>query len=141
LLSGAVMSTGDSVYITDLAGEIIFVNRAFCRTYGYKENEIIGKSSSILWIGKQQSEKSRSVFQRSTLGGNSEIYFYHRRKDSSIFPVSLSRSIIKDANRKDIAIVSFARDISDMIQAEEDLRAENLRLKEEKRFHGALALN
>jgi PAS domain S-box-containing protein len=141
LLSGAVMSTGDSVYITDLAGMIIFVNKAFCKTYGYKESEIIGQSSSILWIGKQQSQNSRSVFQRSTLAGNCEIAFYQRRKDSSIFPVSLSRSIIKDANRKDIAIVSFARDITAMIEAEEELRAENQRLKEERRYHNAFALN
>ncbi|NQT03402.1 MAG: response regulator [Planctomycetes bacterium] len=42
LLSGAVMSTDDSVYIANMQGKIIFVNKAFCNTYGYKEEEIIG---------------------------------------------------------------------------------------------------
>ena len=63
LLSGAVMSTNDSVYITNMENKIIFVNRAFCESYRYKEEDIIGKDSNILWIGKPQSERTRSVFQ------------------------------------------------------------------------------
>jgi len=42
LLSGAVMSTDDSIYITDMKGKIVYVNKAFCKTYGYKEEEIVG---------------------------------------------------------------------------------------------------
>jgi len=46
LLSGAVRSTEDSVFITDMQGKIIFVNKAFCRTYGYKEEEIVGQNGN-----------------------------------------------------------------------------------------------
>jgi len=70
LLSGAIMSTDDSVYITDMQGRIIFVNKAFCNTYGYKEQEIIGKNSTVLWVGKQQTENTRSVFQTRTIGSS-----------------------------------------------------------------------
>ena len=129
LLSGAVKSTEDSVFITNMRGEIIFVNKAFCKTYGYTEEEIVGQNSSILWIGKNQAENTRSVFQTRTVGGNSEIGFYHKRKDESIFPVSLSRSIIKDANKKDVAIVGVSRDISERLLVEDELRSTSLKLK------------
>jgi len=129
LLSGAVMSTNDSVYITDMQGRIIFVNKAFCNTYGYEEQEIIGKNSAGLWIGKHQNENTRSVFQTRTVGSSWEVGFYHKRKDDSVFPVSLSRSTIKDSNGNEVAIVGFARDISERILIEDELRTENQNLK------------
>jgi len=129
LLSGAIMSTDDSVYITDMQGIIIFVNKAFCNTYGYKEQEIIGKNNAVLWIGKHQNENTRSVFQTRTVGSSWEVGFYHKRKDDSIFPVSLSRSTIKDSKGNEVAIVGVARDISERILIEDELRTENQNLK------------
>ncbi len=133
LLSGAVMSTDDSVYITDMQGRIIFVNKAFCNTYGYEEQEIIGKNSAVLWIGKHQNENTRSVFQTRTVGSSWEVGFYHKRKDDSVFPVSLSRSTIKDSNGNEVAIVGVARDISERILIEDELRTENQNLKKQIR--------
>ena len=59
LLSGAVMSTDDSIYITDMQGKIVYVNKAFCKTYGYTEEEIVGQNGNLLWIGRNQSQKPR----------------------------------------------------------------------------------
>jgi PAS domain S-box-containing protein len=140
LLSGAVMSTEDSVYITDVKGTIIFVNRAFCKTYGYTEEEIVGKNSGILWIQKNQGENTRSVFQTRSFGSGWEVGFYHRRKDDSIFPVSLSRSTIKDSNRNDVAIVGVARDISERILIEDELRTTSLKFKKRLQLHNDIAL-
>jgi PAS domain S-box-containing protein len=133
LLSGAVMSTDDSIYIADMQGKIIFVNRAFCKTYGYKEEEIIGENSTVLWVGKQQTENTRSVFQTRTVGSSWEVGFYHKRKDDSVFPISLSRSTIKDSNGNEVAIVGVARDISERILIEDELRSENQALKKQTR--------
>lgn len=140
LLSGAVMSTEDSVYITDMKGIIIFVNKAFCKTYGYIEEEIVGKNSSILWIQKNQGENTRSVFQTRSFGSGWEVGFYHRRKDESIFPVSLSRSTIKDSNRNDVAIVGVARDISERILVEDELRTTSLKFKKRNQLHNDIAV-
>jgi PAS domain S-box-containing protein len=133
LLSGAVMSTDDSVYIADMQGHIVFVNKAFCNTYGYEEEEIIGEKSTILWVGNQQTQNTRSVFQTRTVGSSWEVGFYHKRKDNSVFPVSLSRSTIKDSNGNDVAIVGVSRDISERILIEDELRTENQNLKKQIR--------
>ncbi len=140
LLSGAVMSTEDSVYITDMKGTIIFVNKAFCKTYGYTEEEVIGKNSGVLWIQKNQGENTRSVFQTRSFGSGWEVGFYHRRKDDSIFPISLSRSTIKDSNRNDVAIVGVSRDISERILIEDELRTTSLKFKKRNQLHNEMAI-
>lgn len=140
LLSGAVMSTEDSVYITDMQGKIVFVNKAFCKTYGYKEDEIVGKNGNVLWIGRHQSQNTRSVFQTKTVGSSWEVGFYHRRKDDSVFPVSLSRSNIKDASGRDVAIVGVARDITERILVEDEIRTASLKLKKKNQFQTEVAI-
>ena len=133
LLSGAVMSTDDSVFITDMQGNIIFVNKAFCNTYGYQEEEVIGEKSTILWVGNQQTKNTRSVFQTRAVGSSWEVGFYHKRKDNSVFPISLSRSTIKDSKGVEVAIVGVSRDISERILIEDELRSENQNLKKQIR--------
>jgi PAS domain S-box-containing protein len=140
LLCGAVMSTEDSVFITDMQGKIVFVNKAFCRTYGYKEEEIVGQNGNVLWIGRQQSKSTRSVFETKVVGSGCEIGFYHRRKDNSVFPVSLSRSNIKNAKGNDIAIVGVARDISERILIEDQIRSTSLKLKKKNQFQSEMAV-
>jgi PAS domain S-box-containing protein len=140
LLSGAVMSTDDSIYITDMQGKIIYVNKAFCKTYGYKEEEIVGQNGNILWIGKHQSKNTRSVFQTKTVGSGWEVGFYHRRKDDSVFPVSLSRSNIKDTKGRDVAIVGVARDITERILIEDELRTKSVKLKKKNNAQNEVAV-
>jgi PAS domain S-box-containing protein len=132
------MSTDDSVYITDMENRIIFVNKAFCETYGYQEQEVIGKDSNILWIGKLQGKGTRSVFQ--IVSSAWEVGFYHKRKDGSIFPISLSRSIIKDPAGSEVAVVGVVRNISDRIVMEEELRTANKNLERRSHLKGELAI-
>jgi len=139
LLSGAVMSTDDSIYITDMQGKIVYVNKAFCKTYGYNEEEIVGQNGNLLWIGKHQSQNTRSVFQTKTLGSGWEVGFYHRRKDDSVFPVSLSRSNIKGTNGQDVAIVGVARDITERILVEDELRTKSVKLKKKNQVQNEIA--
>ena len=138
LLSGAIMSTDDSVCITDMDNRITFVNRAFCKTYGYRKEEIVGKDSNILWIGKPESENTRSVFRVTR--GAWQVGFYHKQKDGSVFPVSLSRSIIKDSNGNEVAVVGVVRDISDRVLIEDELRAANQKLKEQGQLRSELVI-
>ncbi|MHC4556764.1 MAG: PAS domain S-box protein [Planctomycetota bacterium] len=140
LLSGAVKSTDDSIYITDMQGTIIFINKAFCKTYGYKEEDIVGKNGNVLWIGKHQSQNTRSVFQTKTVGSGWEVGFYHRRKDDSVFPVSLSRSTIKDSNGNEVAIVGVARDITERILIEDEIRTASLKLKKRNQQQNDVAI-
>jgi PAS domain S-box-containing protein len=115
LLSEAIRSTADSVFITDKEDKIIFVNNAFCETYGYREDEIIGRQGSILSEDIQDEQN--------------EPICYHQRKDGSEFPVSLSKSAIKDKKENETAFITVARDMSEKLYIEDRIRAINLQLR------------
>ena len=113
LLSHAILSTDDSVYITDLEDRITFVNKAFCETYGISPKT-----------------DSRNIIQAFSVR---EVGSYHTRKDGSEFPVSLSRSIIKDGNGNEIALVGVARDVGERILIEDKIRTINQKLSQGNR--------
>jgi len=129
LLSGAVMSTDDSVYITDPNNRIIFVNRAFCETYGYTEAEITGKDTEILWADRCGDGNANDLPWAENDDVTLGVGFWHRRKDGSPLPVSLSRSTVRNAEGNEIATVAIARDISEQTRLEKRLRAANAKLR------------
>lgn len=130
LLSHAILSTQDSIYITDLRDRITFVNKAFCQTYGYTEAEIVGKDCNILWESRVGADNSEN-FYKAVDGW--EVGFFHRRKNGGSFPVSLSRSDVKDDNGNEVAIVIVARDISERMSVENELRVSNRELARRER--------
>ncbi|MBU4329647.1 MAG: EAL domain-containing protein [Acidobacteria bacterium] len=112
MLSHALMDIKDSVFFTDMEDNIIYVNDAFCRTYGYHEEEIVGKEAAVLWGKDIENEYQQSIFPKALRGGL-KGEFLHRREDGSLFPVLLSRAVIKDDRKKPIAIAGIVRDITE----------------------------
>ena len=100
LLSDALMNTSDSVIITDPDNKITFVNRSFLKTYGYTERELIGADASL--IGETAAEGE----------------FNHRREDGTMFPVSLSRAVIRDDRGCVVALALLTRDMTERKKAE-----------------------
>ena len=106
------MSINDSVYFTDMENKILFVNNAFYKTYGYNEEDIIGKHCGVLWGKDSSNEDLRSKLSETTKGvWCGEIY--HTHKDESKFPIYISRSIVKDENGIELGIVSIVRDMTE----------------------------
>lgn len=120
MLSHAIMSISDSVVITDDDDQIIFTNRAFCDTYGYREDEILGQLIDCLWTDETTDPPGHGTSPRQKLV-NGE--FISRRKDGSFLTISLSRSLITDDSGTSIACLSIIRDITKRKQAEDSLRA------------------
>lgn len=123
MLSQAIKSIHDSVFITDLSNRFIFVNRAFCETYGYEVSDILGVGTSLLWLDESDSELLNS---RNRVA---EGEYYHKRSDGSSFPVLLSWSFIEDLEGKQFAIVGVARDITERKQAEIALQSSEERYR------------
>lgn len=117
MLSHAMMSISDCVWITDTQQNVVFINRAFTKTYGYKSYEILSKKSDVLW--KDPDDRNLSEY-REMLQGDCETKVIHIRKNGAEFPVSLTRSAIKDEKNSEIAFVSVARDITERIRAEKE---------------------
>jgi PAS domain S-box-containing protein len=121
MLYHAVMSSTDSIYITDMAGTITFVNSALCETYGYEAKDLLGRREHILIQQKQEIQKG--YHKLTTVGEKNEIY--HKRKDGREFPVSVSRSFVQDESGREKAVVVVAHDITERKNIEQELRALN----------------
>jgi PAS domain S-box-containing protein len=121
ILAHAVRSTSECVSITDMQNNVLFVNQAFLRTYGYQEDELLGRPIDIIRSPNNSPELTRRILPTTLQGGwHGEVL--NRRKDGREFPVALSTSVIRDEHEQPIALIGVASDISERRRAEEELR-------------------
>jgi PAS domain S-box-containing protein len=112
LLANAVQSAQELISITDGQNRFTFVNRAFLETYGYKEEEVLGRTPAFLYSLKNPPELCEEVF-RQTLAGSWKGEIINCRKDGADFPISLTTSQIKNDHGEVLGLIGVARDISD----------------------------
>ena len=65
-------NNGDFVYSTDLTGNFTSINQAFMKTFGYSENELIGRSA-LDFIKKEDVPRARMHFIQA-LKGKDQTY-------------------------------------------------------------------
>ncbi|SFN37728.1 PAS domain S-box-containing protein [Formivibrio citricus] len=82
-LSKAVEQSPESVIITNLKGEIEYVNEAFERTTGYSGAEVVGQTPCILHSGKTPAASYQRLWQALSQGLVWKGEFQNRRKDGS----------------------------------------------------------
>lgn len=124
LLADAVQSTRELVSVTDHENKFTFVNQAFLETYGYSAAEIIGQTPNLLYPPNLTKLSIEVYDQTREDGGQGE--FWHRRKNGTEFPVSVSTSLIKNRSGRMLGLVSVARDISERKRAEKQTVAFSL---------------
>jgi len=136
LLANVLKSITELVSVTDLDNNIIFVNDAFLKEYGYEQEELIGQNINIVVTSNEIQNSPPNVMQK-TIAGNWQGELLNKRKDGTVFPIYLSTSLVKDEDGNLVAAVGVAKNIteekrmlSEIIQAKE--KAENAnRLKSE----------
>jgi PAS domain S-box-containing protein len=139
-LSRALESISECVSITDYHNKIIFVNSAFCRTYGYSEEEIIGKDISIIRLPDSTENPAERILSDTIQGGwIGELI--NIKKDGSAFPIELSTSHIKDENGNSIALIGIAVDITERKKAEMELIHAKNKAEESDRLKSAFLTN
>ena len=125
LLESVVVNANDAVLITeaepvDLPGpRIVYCNRAFERTTGYLEAEILGKTPRILQSPDIDRPALRRLKEALTKWRPVEVELLNVRKDGTEFWVELS--IVPVTNEKGWYThwVSVQRDVSDRKKSEE----------------------
>lgn len=129
-----VAHAGAMIITTDKKGIIQSFNPAAEKHLGYKAEEVIGKHTPALFhipedvaykaksISKELGRKLKPGFEtfvaRAAEDRMIETEWLHRRKDGSIFPVSLIVTAIKDNNQKITGYIGIVVDISDRKKAE-----------------------
>ena len=120
LLAHSLESITECVSITDCNDIILYVNEAFLKTYGYKEEEVIGEHIKILRPA-DYSENITTEILHKTLEGGWRGEVINCKKDGTKFPLLLSTSAIVDENKNPIALIGVAIDISEMKKVNQEL--------------------
>jgi hypothetical protein len=84
-LSQAVEQNPTSVIITDINGNIEYVNPKFSEISGYNSNEVIGKNPRILKSGNTTIIEYREMWETITSGKNWHGEFQNKKKSGEIY--------------------------------------------------------
>jgi len=121
MLAHAIKSISESVCITDMNGNIIFVNNSFSSSFNYSDTEILGEHISILISTEKPGTLLNTIlFETLKEGWNGEVV--SRRKDGSEFLTSMSTSVIKNENDDPVALITVSLDITSRKKSENELR-------------------
>jgi PAS domain S-box-containing protein len=127
LLANTVACAQDCFILTDLEGNVIFINEAFTHTFGYDSESVLGRPVSSLLVGNAGESEGVAAFRPVSGSWNGETSL--ARKDGTILPVEIWTSLVRDEVGQAVAFVSVARDISERKRAEEVLRLNETRLE------------
>ncbi len=108
----------DSVVTTDLLGYITGWNGGAERLFGYTPEEAIGQNILFLYADEDEEETAADPF----LSGEREMVVQRRKKSGEIFWASVTLSVARDRNDNPVALIGYARDITERLKKEESLR-------------------
>ena len=111
-LSLAVEQSPVSVIITDLEGQIEYVNNQFIESSGYNFDEALGQNTRMLKSGRTHSSVYRKLWKTLAEGGTWKGEFHNRRKDGSFFWEQASITPIKDTSGVTTHYLAIEEDIS-----------------------------
>lgn len=132
-----------SVIATDVSGIITVFNKGAEKLLGYTAEEMVGKSTSakihleeeILLRSQELSGKYRttveglrSLVYKAEREGSEISEWTYRKKDGTLFPVSLVVTTIRDVHNAIIGYLGVASDLSAQKKAEEELFMQRARL-------------
>lgn len=110
-LSRAMNSSPVSVMMTDINGEITYVNPNFEKVTGYSAEEAIGRNPNILKSGLMTSKTYKDLWRKIKSGGEWNGELLNKKKDGSLFWEQASISGIKDEDGQLIGFMAIKEDI------------------------------
>jgi len=111
-LAAIVEESGDAIIGGTLDGTVTSWNRAAWRMYGYSEQEIIGKSITLL-VPQGRTGESDAIQAMIRAGQLFENFETLRvRKDGTVFPASITVSPLRDEDGSAIGAFTITRDVT-----------------------------
>lgn len=110
-----------SIVVTDLEGNIEFVNNGFEKITGYSFKEVIGQNPRILKSGYQDELFYKELWDTIKSGQVWKGRFVNKRKDGTIFTEKATIVPIKNANGDIIKYSAIKEDISKLVEIEQKI--------------------
>ena len=129
-LSRAVAQSPHGIVITNLAGEIEYVNQAFEKNTGYDPQELLGKNPRILKSGLTKPESYREMWSSLHQGEVWQGEFCNRRKDGSHYTEWAIVSPIRRGDGRISHYVAIKEDITEKKMLTHELELHRHHLEE-----------
>ncbi|HEY6095404.1 MAG TPA: PAS domain S-box protein [Gallionellaceae bacterium] len=112
LLSSALASAGNAIFITDPEGRIKWINKAFTTLTGYTDMEAIGQMPTLLKSGKQDAEYYRNLWNTIQKGKTWSSETVERHKTGMLFTVQQTITPIMNEAGQITHYISILDDIT-----------------------------
>jgi len=126
----AFSAMAEGAIITNANGEILWVNDAFCRIYGYRRDEVIGRNPRLLKSGRHDATFYQEFWRQLTQAGHWRGELWNKRKTGEIFPEELSIQALRGPDGSIRRFISIFSDITERKRNEEELLKHQQRLEE-----------
>jgi PAS domain S-box-containing protein len=103
-------------------GQIEYVNEFFAQLHGYTPDELTGKNISLFHTEEQMLHIDLIARTLREKGAFTAKEVWHKRRDGSVFPTTMSGNVVIDEETKQSIIFTTAIDISRHKQMEESLQ-------------------
>lgn len=125
---GLFDNASDAIYIQDLNGRFLDVNKTVEKMYGFEHGYFIGKTMEFLAApGKNDLAKVGRFIERAANGKPQSFEFWGRRKNGEVFPKEVRLSAGVYFGQK--AIITFAQDITERKESEKKIKASEQRFR------------
>ncbi|MCW8821242.1 MAG: EAL domain-containing protein [Sulfurovum sp.] len=118
-LSQAVEQNPNTIVITDLEGNIEYVNNAFVTVTGYTKEEAVGKNPRLLKSGKTQTSTYDDMWEHLIQRKSWKGEFTNRRKDGTEYTEEIISAPIFEADGNITHYMAIKKDITEEKRAEE----------------------
>lgn len=134
-LAKAVDQSPVSIMITDVKGNIEYVNKYFTEITGYSSDDVLGKNPRIMKSGAQNDEFYKNLWETISSGNVWTGDLQNKTKDGTIFWESASISPIIDDSGEVTDYVAVKDNITERKQSQEAL------IRSEKQYRDLFTLS
>jgi rsbT co-antagonist protein RsbR len=127
LFKALVESAPDGVSIADSTGKIVYSNAAFTNMLGYGDDTLHMHIQDF--HADEERERSKQVLQTVQAAGMWQGIIAHKHKSGANIPVQVSVTTVTDTAGEHFAYAAILRDMTDILQQEQAIRAGADRLR------------
>ncbi|UHA60854.1 PAS domain S-box protein [Metabacillus litoralis] len=113
-------STADAIEILDVNGNVVDVNPAFEKIYGWKREEVVGKQIPV--VPSYRKKEAQTLLDKALLGENTVGYQATcLKKDGTMIDIILTLSPIMNEDGEVVAVSGITKDITKQKRLEKHL--------------------
>lgn len=122
------------VSMTDLDGQIKYVNDRFCEISGYNRDELLGKNHNLLKSGLHDAEFYQKMWTTLTQGNTWQGVLCNRKKQDGLYWVEATIMPYIDSSGKIIGYCSVRTDVTALKESEDKIRRHSEMLRQSQNF-------